>query len=219
MQSLKIVLIGVAAAVSYGVVHDQVTARVCVEYFTVGHPPVFGTNDPTLLGLGWGVIATWWVGLLLGLPLAIAARAGSQPKRSAGSLVGPVAWLMGVTATCALAAGIAGWLLARSGAVFLVGPIAARLPAERHVPFLADLWAHSASYLVGISGGIVLLVSVRRSRKRAAIDEAARSVPEPTKPDSWMAFAGIWRGHPDAAENEQHIAAYRREVDEDPDRP
>src|SRR5437763_170126 len=153
MQSIAIVLLCVLAAVAYGIAHDQVTARVCVEYFTVGHPPVFGTDDPTLLGLGWGVLATWWVGLLLGVSLAVVARAGSRPKRTVGSLVRPVAWLLAVTAACALAAGITGWLLARSGAVILVGPIADELPADRHVPFLADVWAHSASYLVGFVGG------------------------------------------------------------------
>ena len=48
--------------------------------FTIGHPPVFATDDPTLLGLGWGVIASWWVGLLLGIPLALVARAGGRSK-------------------------------------------------------------------------------------------------------------------------------------------
>lgn len=67
-------------------------------------------------------------------------------------------------AVCAVAAGVAGWLLASSGAVFLVGPIARELPANRHVPFLADLWAHLASYLVGLVGGIVVMVLVWRSR-------------------------------------------------------
>jgi hypothetical protein len=165
VQSLGIVLMCVVAAVCYGIAHDQVTARVCVEYFTVGHPPVFDTDDPTLLGLGWGVIATWWVGLFLGVPLAVVARAGSRPRRTVRSLVRPVVWLLVVTGACALAAGVAGWLLARNGAVVLVGPIAERLPADRHVPFLADLWAHSASYLVGVVGGIVVLVRVWRSRR------------------------------------------------------
>ena len=108
MQSVRIILFCIAAAVSYGIVHDQVTARVCVEYFTIGHPPVFAPKDPTLLGIGWGILATWWVGLLLGLPLAVAARAGRRPKRSAASLVQPVLCLFGVTAACAL---IAGWHL------------------------------------------------------------------------------------------------------------
>jgi hypothetical protein len=165
MQFVGIVLMCVAAAVIYGIAHDQVTARVCVEYFTVGHPPVFDTDDPTLLGLGWGVIATWWVGLFLGVPLAVVARAGSRPKRTVRSLVRPVVGLLAVTGWCALVAGVAGWLLARNGLVVLVGPIAERLPADRHVPFLADLWAHSASYLVGVVGGIVVLVRVWRSRR------------------------------------------------------
>ncbi|WP_425615267.1 hypothetical protein NA78x_005182 [Anatilimnocola sp. NA78] len=165
MQSLGIVLTCVAAAIAYGIVHDQVTARVCVEYFTIGHPPIFGTEDPTLLGFGWGVIATWWVGLGLGIPLAIVARAGSRPKRSLASLLRPMATLMIVMAVCALTAGIIGWLLARAGAVFLVGEIAERVPADRHEAFLADLWAHSASYLVGFVGGIVVMIVVWRSRK------------------------------------------------------
>ncbi|WP_206107626.1 SLOG cluster 4 domain-containing protein [Paludisphaera rhizosphaerae] len=168
MQSLGIVLMCVAAAVCYGIVHDQVTARVCVEYFTVGHPPVFGTDDPTLLGLGWGVIATWWAGLLVGIPLALVARAGSRPRRTVGSLVRPVAGLLAVMAVCAFAAGVVGWLLASAGLVVLVGPIAQELPAERHVPFLADLWAHSASYFFGFAGGVVVMVMVWRSRGRAA---------------------------------------------------
>ena len=68
MESLKIVLLCILSAILYGILQDQVTARVCVEYFTIGHPPVFNTESPTLLALGWGVIATWWVGLLLGIP-------------------------------------------------------------------------------------------------------------------------------------------------------
>jgi hypothetical protein len=173
VQSLGIVLMCVVAAVCYGIAHDQVTARVCVEYFTVGHPPVFGTDDPTLLGIGWGIITTWWVGFLLGVPLAVVARAGSRPKRSVVSLVRPVACLLAVMAVCALAAGVLGWLLASSGAVFLVGPIARELPADRHVPFLADMWAHSASYLVGLVGGIVVMVLIWRSRGRAAAAQDA----------------------------------------------
>src|SRR5215213_7445568 len=108
MRSVVIVAFCVAAAVAYGILHDQVTARVCLEYFTIGHPPVFPTESPTLLGIGWGVIATWWVGLLLGVPLAVSARAGGRPKRDARSLVRPILGLMVVMGVCATLAGIAG---------------------------------------------------------------------------------------------------------------
>jgi hypothetical protein len=131
MQSLGIVLMCVLTAVGYGIALDQVTARLCVEYFTIGHPPMFATEDPTLLGIGWGLLATWWVGLLLGIVLAVAARAGSRPRRSVRSLVRPVAWLLATTGTCALIAGSLGWLLASSGVVFLIGPLAEAVPADR----------------------------------------------------------------------------------------
>src|SRR5262249_54807288 len=115
MQALAIVALCVTSAVIYGIIHDQVTARICVEYFTIGHPPVFDTESPTLLGIGWGIIATWWVGVLLGIPLAVAARVGNRPRRNAGSLVRPVAVLLTVMAVCALLAGIIGYLLALRG--------------------------------------------------------------------------------------------------------
>lgn len=154
----------IAAAIAYGIAHDQITVRICLEYFTIGHPPVFPTRNPTLLAIGWGIIATWWVGVLLGVPLAIVARAGSRPKRTVGTLVRPVVWLLAVMAVFAIIAGLTGWFFASRGMVVLVGPIAEELPADRHVPFLIDLWAHSASYLVGLVGGIVVLIRVWRSR-------------------------------------------------------
>lgn len=169
VQSLAIVLMCVIAAVCYGIIHNQITVRVCIEYFTVGHPPIFDTTDPTLLGIGWGMIATWWVGLLLGIPLAVVARIGSRPKRSVGSLVRPIAWLLAIMMVCALIAGTIGWWLASRGAVFLVGPVAHELPPDRHVPFLANLWAHVTSYLVGLIGGLVVIWLVWRSRRIATL--------------------------------------------------
>ena len=52
MKSLGIVLMCIFAAVCYGIAHDHVTARVCVEYFTVGHPPVTGPESRVTM-LGW----------------------------------------------------------------------------------------------------------------------------------------------------------------------
>jgi hypothetical protein len=168
MPSLRIILMSIAAAIGYGIVHDQVTARICVEYFTIGHPPIFGTDDPTLLGIGWGILATWWVGLILGTALAVVARAGSLPKRDARSLVRPIAWLMLASAVGAILAGVVGGVLASSGVVWLVEPLASEVPAERQVAFLIDGFAHTASYGVGFVGGLVVLALVWRSRMMAA---------------------------------------------------
>ena len=164
-----IVLLCIVAAVVYGVVHDQVTARVCVEYFTIGHPPVFDTSDPTLLGLGWGVIATWWVGLILGLLLALCARVGSWPKLSASDLLRPLVVMLVIVGALAIAAGLVGHTQAVHGRVWLTEPLASAVPPDRHAGFLTDLWAHLASYLGGFLGGLVLCVYalVRRARTAA----------------------------------------------------
>ncbi len=171
MQVIAIIALCIASAVVYGIVHDQVTARVCVEYFTVGHPPVFHTDSPTLLGIGWGIIATWWVGLLLGIPLAIAARAGRRPERDVRSLVRPIVMLLAVMGVCALLGGIAGFILGRIGAIHLIEDLAVRIPSDRHARFLADGGAHLASYFVGFVGGLVVIVRVWRLRgKPIAVD-------------------------------------------------
>lgn len=43
-------------------------------------------------------------------------------------------------------------------------------------------------------------------------------IPLEPQPDPWCAFAGVWRDHPDAAEVEENIRQYRREVNADPSR-
>ncbi len=164
MKSLSIIALTILACVIYGIIHDQITARLCIEYFTVFHPPVFGTNDPTLLGLGWGFIATWWVGLLLGIPLAIAARAGSRSKRTAKDLIRPISMLMLVSACFAIAAGLAGYHSATMGWVWVAEPWASQISGTKHVWFLVDLWAHNASYAAGFIGGLILPVAVWRRR-------------------------------------------------------
>ena len=167
IQAAAIVLLCVLAAILYGIVHDQITARVCVEYFTIGHPRVFATDDPTLLGIGWGVLATWWVGLLLGVALAVAARAGSRPKLVPSQLVRPMAMMLVIVGALALFAGLAGHWLAERGRVRLLEPLASRVPLQKHVALVTALWAHSASYVGGFVGGAVLCGRVLKQRRRA----------------------------------------------------
>ena len=103
-------------------------------------------------------------GAILGVLLATAARLGPRPKRSVGSLLRPIAVLFGGNAIFACLAGSAGYIAATNGWVWLVGRIAKRVPPEKHIAFLIDLWAHGASYLGGFVGGIMLAVWVWRSR-------------------------------------------------------
>lgn len=177
MAWARIVAVCILAAVVYGLVHDQITARVSLEYFTIGHPKVIDSKSPTLIGLVWGVIATWWMGLLLGVPLAACCRVGTRPRIRARDLLPWLGVTLGGMAVLAVLAGLAGEFAAAQGWLWLVGPLAEAVPKERHAAFLSAMWAHSASYGGGVLGGIGLCVHALRARR--AVAAAHR---EPTSP-------------------------------------
>jgi hypothetical protein len=164
MEAFKILVLTTTAAVGYGILHDQLTARVCVEYFTVGHPPIFATTDPTLLALGWGTLATWWFGLFLGVPLALMARLGPPPRVPARMLIAPVLRLFGGVGTCAFLAGTVGYVLGTTELASVIEPVTRALPPEKHAPYLADSFAHAAAYLGGFVGASFVWIATWRQR-------------------------------------------------------
>jgi len=170
MEFAKIVLFSLAAAIVYGVLHDQVTAHLCVEYFTIAHPPVFPTQSPFFLALGWGVLATWWVGLPLGLLLASVARWGPVPRLALSDVRSWILRLLIAMAICAFVGGIVGSYLVGAGLARVPGGWAARIPPDKQVAFAADAWAHMASYGAGVLGGLILIAYalLRRIRARAS---------------------------------------------------
>ncbi len=160
VEVLKIIGVCVLAAVAYGIGHDLITTRVCLEYFTVFHPPILNhTQSATLLALGWGLIASWWVGLLLGVPLAFASRFGNRPKLLVSDLRPWIRTLLLVMASCALLAGVGGFFWGTVPREFepLIAP-------EGKSRFAADLWAHNASYASGVIGGVIVCVLAYRRR-------------------------------------------------------
>jgi len=153
VESLKIVLLCVASAVVYGICHDNLTARICVEYFTVGHPPIFGgTQDPTLLAFGWGVIATWWVGLALGVPAAFFARVESMPRLTWRRLVKPIVVLMIVMALASVVNGLVGHVFGGLNAYYHPSD-----QVEDRTEYVVAAHAHGAAYGVGFFGGVLIL--------------------------------------------------------------
>ena len=166
MASLKIILLCIASAVVYGTLHDLVTARVCVEYFTIGHTPPFPTDSPTLLALQFGILATWWGGLSLGILAALVSRVGTWPKLNAAYLVRPVIGLLCVMAIASLLEGITGYQLAKVSDLTLPEPFGPRVPKAHHCFFFADSLAHMISYLVGVVGGWILCLRVLIQRRR-----------------------------------------------------
>ena len=169
MQMIAILLMCILASVLYGIVHDQITVRICLEYFTVGHPPIFDTQSPTLLALGWGVIASWWAGAILGSMLAIAARIGIRPKYTWRMLLKPVGGLLAVMGVFAMIVGIFGYMLASTGNVILSPEAKLNIPSGKWAAFQTCWFAHTASYYVAFVGGSMQVVWVWMSRKRLRI--------------------------------------------------
>ena len=170
MESLKIVGVCVLGAVLYGIVHDLVTANICVEYFSVFHPDIFHTDSPWLLALGWGVIATWWMGLFLGALIAVAFRNGSLPQLSWRDLTKPILFVF----TGSYMAAIGGGLIGR----YAVGRIPdwvldqvprvadAHLSPAKQAAFTCDLFAHNASYFASAIGALILCAWAIRKRMK-----------------------------------------------------
>ena len=175
IEWLKIVGFSVTAAITYGILHDLITVHLALEYFTVAHPPVFPTQNPILLAFGWGVIATWWVGLGLGVVLASCARLGHWPRVGLCAVRPRILCLIASMAGMAILSGLAGSALMASG-MNVIGPWVGDIPEGRQVPFAGAAWAHSASYLVGILGGLFACWSTARERQSRSDTHSSSSM-------------------------------------------
>jgi len=170
---LKIVGLSILASCAYGVVHDQITARICVEYFTIAHPRIISSESPTLLGLAWGIAATWWVGLLLGGLLGAAARLGRRPRLELHDLYRPVLFVIGGSAVIASVTGLVATYDAFSRDFFLSAWWAQQIPEEKHAAFFVVARIHLASYAAGGLLGLcasawAVCMRFRRARGPAA---------------------------------------------------
>jgi hypothetical protein len=155
VKKLQIVLLSVLAACSYGVIHDQITARLCIEYFTVAHPPLFHTGSTTLLALCWGVAATAGIGAALGVVLALVSQSDG-PTPYPISRLGRSLLLLAIMAASAFVAGVVGYQLSHGGFISIPSGFSEVLRAQQHDRFMAVWFAHGASYLVGLGGGALL---------------------------------------------------------------
>jgi hypothetical protein len=174
LESGKIFGGAVGAAVAYGIINDQVTVRVCPEYFTQGfhrsnvrgmglskerQNMLLDKNNPTKIGLWWGVNATWWFGALLGVPTIAAARVGSWPKLQMEDLVKPVGVGVAGLLGTGLVAGIIGYntvknkqtLKEKKNMAFSQGASFDAFDFNEKVchGYVIDAYAHKAAYAGG----------------------------------------------------------------------
>ena len=161
-----IVLGVVALAGVYGILHDQVTARVCLEYFTIGHPRIIDSTDPTMLALAWGVVATWWFALPFGLVAAGIARFGKGNQLSVAETLRLAALSLTVTGVCAALAGLAAAMTHPT----IYAYWAKQIPLDRQPAFMICAWTHLASYVAGglLAVATLIILAWRRVKGESA---------------------------------------------------
>lgn len=179
-ESAKIIGGSIGAACLYGVLNDQVTARVCPEYFSKGFHeraleywkgPLMGnlrkvllaTKSPTVVATIWGVVASWWMGALLGVPAAFAARVGPWPKVGATDLIKPIGIGLAGMGSYVAYKGHVGYKKALAGTIdkdVWRNDIAQGTPEEALNRFIACAYAHQAAYQAGPIVGIGLFAYI-----------------------------------------------------------
>lgn len=186
LQAGSIMATSIVATSLYGILNNQVTVRICPEFFTQGfmrqrmyhwNGPVLrrarniimNTESPTVIGLVWGPIATWWVGALLGIPVALAARVGSHNQISATELIKPLAIALAATGTGAAVVGGIGYVTAwdlkfREKFISRFPAAVAGVPATAMRGFITNAYAHQAAYAAGALSGLSVIGYILNKR-------------------------------------------------------
>jgi hypothetical protein len=172
-ELLKTAALVFGAALAYGNIQDQITARVSLEYFSKGfhdenleimRPRLNAFlkkhNSPTLYAITWGTIATSFLGALLGGVTAFACRAGPLPKLDAKDLIKPVIAVMGVMGLATLIGGIKGYYKAKNDPYpfqYENYRLKEPFPKDKELRYRAIASAHRASYSSAFYSSLLLL--------------------------------------------------------------
>jgi hypothetical protein len=168
-KKTKVILVSTLAAIAYGIIHDQITAHLCVEYFTIAHPPLFHTESPTILAFCWGVLATVGIGVVLGVLLAAVSQSEGLPPYPILHLGRSILSLLVAMALMAFLAGVLGFELSLHSLISLPIGFAELISPARRDRFMAVWFAHGASYLTGLTGGTLLILRIWNQRGKPPV--------------------------------------------------
>lgn len=162
VSSLKIVLVTTLWFILYGILNDQITIRICAEYFTVFHPRIIDSDNITVIAMAWGIVATWWFGLSVGVILALISRFLTVHKIDTIRPLLRLGCGLSLFAFClSVFAGLIGYVFAANG-IIMVSYWFRGIPQAAEARFLAVLFWHNALYLGGGLSGVILAVDILR---------------------------------------------------------
>ena len=167
-------LLGTGLLAGYGMAQDQVSARLCPEYFTVLHNPIPGLTDPTLLGLAWGFLGAAGGGVAMGYAVGLAATVGRNPQLTVRELLRPMLAVVAAVAGVTAITGLSAYRHADMFAIRLDPLLDSRVPVDRHHNLFTIACYHLAAYVSAVVGSVILCVWVARERSRRALADPVR---------------------------------------------
>lgn len=161
-----LLIVAAAAAALFGALHNQLSYSVGPTYFTEFKFVQFSISEgmPPRIGAALvGVLASWWMGPLIGFPAFVYGLvAVPNPRSYLAAGLGSIAIVI-LLATFGALAGLLGGLVADS-----TGLMDARVTFPDG-PTRQDLlragFMHDASYIAGAIGAIAAFVPMRRARQ------------------------------------------------------
>ncbi|OWK46547.1 hypothetical protein [Fimbriiglobus ruber] len=179
----KAVVFGATAMAVYGGAQDQISARLCPEYFTVLHNPIPGLTDPTLLALAWGFLGAMGGGVAVGYAAALAATLGPRPQLTFRELIKPILFLIATVGTASAVTGGSVYISAEQFDI-RVDPFLDRyIPVERQRGAFVVACYHLVAYVTAIIGSVVMCVWIGFERaRRAGVGGATAPLPPDVRP-------------------------------------
>jgi len=171
LVGLKTVLLCTGLAIAYGLIHDQFSIRICPAYLMDYHPQIIPSDNPTVVALAWGVVATWWAGAFIGCILSMAALLGSWPCAPWKAVVRVAGANTILTGLCAASVALCIHVLPGNWCPSFVEESD---PAFRHA-FAVCWWMHTTSYFAGALSGIVGAVVLVARRWKLSVAEPAET--------------------------------------------
>lgn len=161
-----LLLLAAFAAATFGALHNQLSYSVGPTYFTEFKFIQFNISDttPDRLGAAYvGVMASWWMGPIIGLPAFIyGLLAVPNPRSYLAAGMGAI-FVVILLATFGAFAGLLGGLIADNTAMFDDRVTFPDGPTHSHL--LRAGFMHEASYLAGALGLIAAIFPMRQARK------------------------------------------------------
>ncbi len=155
---LQIIALCIGAMIIYGMIQDQFSVRMSRKYFTIAHQPIPGLNDPTLLGITWGFLGSWWGGLFAGVAVALTATLGKNPPLKVRQLVLPVGMMLFGMVVGTLLCGFAGYYNGLICEITFRGDFGKAIPIDEQLRFFTVACAHIGTYTSSVVATIAVCV-------------------------------------------------------------